>query len=160
MTSIWPPSLLWNNIKAKHQIYSGKINTKITYFILYNVNLNFYYLSWVHTFFTWQFVTHLFASSLWLWFILIITDNFDRKVWIRLNSCQLLNWSTQLDNTKLGQPITKQRLILFRLFGCKKVALAIKENIKILKQNMVRSECLNNFWSHICINFTACPLFQ
>ncbi len=48
---------------------------------------------------------------------------------------QLLNLSTQLDNhkTNLGQPITKQCLILFSLW-CKKVALAIK------KQNMVRSK--------------------
>ncbi len=38
---------------------------------------------------------------------------------------QLLNLSTQLDNTNLGQPITKQCLILFSL-GCKKFALAIK----------------------------------
>ncbi len=40
---------------------------------------------------------------------------------------QLLNLSTQLDNTNLGQPITKQCLILFSLW-CKKVALAIKKN--------------------------------
>ncbi len=33
---------------------------------------------------------------------------------------------TQLDNTNLDQPITKQCLILFRLW-CKKVVLAIKE---------------------------------
>ncbi len=38
---------------------------------------------------------------------------------------QLLNLSTQLDNTNLGQPITKQCLILFSLW-CKKFALAIK----------------------------------
>jgi len=36
--------------------------------------------------------------------------------WIRLNSCQLLNLSTQLDNAILGQPITKQRLLLFNLW--------------------------------------------
>ncbi len=36
--------------------------------------------------------------------------------WIRSNSCQLLNLSTQLDNTNLGQPITKQCLILFSLW--------------------------------------------
>ncbi len=54
---------------------------------------------------------------------------------------QMLNLSTQLDNN-LGQPITKQWLILFSLW-CKKFAIAINE--KTLKQNMVRSKCLNNF---------------
>ncbi len=39
---------------------------------------------------------------------------------------QLLNLSTQLDNTNLGWPFTKQCLILFSLW-CKKIALAIKE---------------------------------
>ncbi len=39
-------------------------------------------------------------------FILIMSDNFDRKVcnelgWIAVN-CQLLNLSTQLDNTNVG----------------------------------------------------------
>ncbi len=42
------------------------------------------------------------------------------------NGCQLLNLSTQLDNTNLGQLITKQCVILFSLL-CEKVALAIKE---------------------------------
>ncbi len=70
---------------------------------------------------------------------------------------QLLNLSTQLDNTNLGQPITKQCLILFSLC-CKKVALAMKE--KALKQNMIRSKCLNNFWSQIFINFTGSPLYE
>ncbi len=37
------------------------------------------------------------------------------------------NLSTQLNNTNLGQPITKQCFILFTLW-CKKVALAIQEN--------------------------------
>ncbi len=46
--------------------------------------------------------------------------------WIRLNSCQLLHLSTQLDNTKLGQPITKQCLIVFSLW-CKNVTLAVQE---------------------------------
>ncbi len=59
-----------------------------------------------------------------------MSDNFDRKVcnelgWLAVSS-QLLNLSTQLDNTNLGQPITKQCLILFSLW-CKKFALAIKE---------------------------------
>ncbi len=61
---------------------------------------------------------------------------------------QLLNLSTQLDNTNLGQPITKQCLILFSLRS-KKVALAIKK--KTLKQNMVRSKYLNIFWSQILL---------
>ncbi len=30
--------------------------------------------------------------------------------WIKMNSYQLLNLSTQLDNINLGQPITKQCL--------------------------------------------------
>ncbi len=39
---------------------------------------------------------------------------------------QLLNLSTQLDNTNLGQPITKKCLIVFSLW-CEKITLAIKE---------------------------------
>ncbi len=70
---------------------------------------------------------------------------------------QLLNLSTQLDNTNLGQPITKQCLILFCMWR-KKVALTIKE--KARKQNMVRSKCLNNFWSQIFWNFTGSPLYE
>ncbi len=78
--------------------------------------------------------------------ILIMSDNFDRKVcnelgWIAI-SCQLLNLSTELDNTNLGQPVTKQCLNLFSLW-CKKVALGIKD-----------------FWSQIFINFTATPLYE
>ncbi len=60
-------------------------------------------------------------------FILIMSDKFDRKVCNGLQSTkiiQLWNLSTQSDNTNLGQPITKQCLILFSLW-CKKVALAI-----------------------------------
>ncbi len=45
-------------------------------------------------------------------FILIMSDNFDRKVYSELGwiavSCHLLNLSTQLDNTKSGKPVTKQ----------------------------------------------------
>ncbi len=90
-----------------------------------------------------------------------MSDNFDRKVcnklgWIAV-SCQMLNLNTQLDNTNLGQPITKQCLILFCLW-CKKFKLAIKE--KTLKQNVVKSKCLNNFWSQIFINFTGSPLYE
>ncbi len=48
---------------------------------------------------------------------------------------QQLNWSSQLDNTNLDKPITKQFFILFSLW-CKKVTLAIKD--KTLHQNMVR----------------------
>ncbi len=69
---------------------------------------------------------------------------------------KLLNISTQLDNTNLGQPITKQCFILFSLW-CKKFVLAIKEIT--LQQNMVRSKCLNNFWSHIFSNFTGSEEF-
>jgi len=58
-----------------------------------------------------------------------------------LNICQLLNLTTQSDNTNLAQPITKQCFILFSLW-CKNVALAIKR--KNIKQNMVRST-LNHF---------------
>ncbi len=39
---------------------------------------------------------------------------------------QLLNLSTQLDNTNLGQKATNQCLILFSLW-CKNVALTIKD---------------------------------
>ncbi len=70
---------------------------------------------------------------------------------------QLLNLSTQLDDTKLGQPITKQCFILFSLW-CKMVALAI--TVKTLKQNMLRSKCLYNFWSQIFLNFTGSPLYE
>jgi len=56
-----------------------------------------------------------------------------------LNICQLLNLTTQLQYTSLGQPITKQLLILLSLW-CKKFALAIQENM--LQQNMGRSKCL------------------
>ncbi len=64
---------------------------------------------------------------------------------------QLLNLSSQLDNINLAQLITKQCLILFSLWY-KKFALAMKEKTKqnktkTLKQNMVRSKCLNNIWS-------------
>ncbi len=64
-------------------------------------------------------------------FILIMSDNFDRKVymkWITIKQkiFQLLNLSTQLDNINLGQPITKQCLIMFSLW-CKKVTLTIKK---------------------------------
>ncbi len=54
---------------------------------------------------------------------------------------QLLNLSTQLDNTNLDQ-VTKQCLILFSLW-CKKFALAIKEKKKTLNQNMVRSNLVS-----------------
>ncbi len=64
-------------------------------------------------------------------FILIMSDNFDIKVymkWITIKQkiFQLLNLSTQLDNINLGQPITKQCLIMFSLW-CKKVTLTIKK---------------------------------
>ncbi len=65
-----------------------------------------------------------------------------RLITLRAVSCQLLNLSTQLDNTNLGQPITKQYLILF--------SLCCKEEViqgKTLKQNIVRSKFLNNFGS-------------
>jgi len=69
-------------------------------------------------------------------------------------SCELLNLSTQLDNTNVVQPITKQCLILFSLW-CKKFALAIKE--KTLKKNMARSKkCLSIFWSQFFYTF---PLY-
>jgi len=46
----------------------------------------------------------------------------DSHKWIMLNICQLLNLTTQLDNSSLVT-ITKQRLILFSLW-CKNVTLA------------------------------------
>jgi len=52
---------------------------------------------------------------------------------------------------------TKQCLILFSLW-CKKVPLAIKA--KKLKQNMVRSKCVNNFQSQTFITFTGSPLYE
>ncbi len=61
---------------------------------------------------------------------------------------QLLHLSTQLENTNLGQNVTNQCLILLGLL-CKKVALVIKE--KTHKQDMVRSKCLNIFWSQILL---------
>jgi len=70
---------------------------------------------------------------------------------IFLLDCLTLKLSTQLHNTNLGF------LILFRLW-CKKVTLAIKE--KTLKQNMVRSKCLKNFWSQIFKNVTGCPMYE
>ncbi len=42
-----------------------------------------------------------------------------------VESCQLLNLSTQLNNTNLGQPGTKQCLTLFSL-RCKKWAIKEK----------------------------------
>ncbi len=39
-----------------------------------------------------------------------MSDNFDRKI-CNAKIIQLLDLSTQLDNTNLGQPITKQCLI-------------------------------------------------
>jgi len=43
-----------------------------------------------------------------------------------LNICPLLNLTTQLDNTSLAQPVTKQCFMLFSL--CVKRTLAITEN--------------------------------
>jgi len=60
------------------------------------------------------------------------SDRLSHK-WIVLNTCQLLNLSTQLDHTVLGQQIIKQCLILFNLWY-KKVTLAIKE------KHLVRSK--------------------
>jgi len=71
-----------------------------------------------------------------------------------LNICQLLNLTTQLDNTSLDQPITKQCFMLFSL--CVKRALAIKEkrfgetNFKLAWKS--RPESLKKFkvvWSLI-----------
>jgi len=64
--------------------------------------------------------------------------------------CDLDNRQYNYRYTNLGQPITNQCLILFR---CKKIALTIK-----VKQNMVRSKFLNNFWSQIIIHVTGSPL--
>ncbi len=71
-------------------------------------------------------------------FILIMSDNFDRKVcnelgWIAV-SCHLLNLCKQLDNANLGQPITKQCFILFSMW-CQIVALTIKEKRVTPPQN-------------------------
>ncbi len=59
---------------------------------------------------------------------------------------KLLHLSTQLYDTNLGQTFTKQFFVWFSLW-CKKVTLAIQE--KTLKQNMVKSKCLNNIWTQI-----------
>ncbi len=87
-------------------------------------------------------------------FILIMSDTFDREVCNELGgiavNCQLLNLSTQLDNTNLDQPVTKQCYILFTVW-CKKVALEI--NVKTLNQNMVRSKSLNRFRFHMFYSF-------
>ncbi len=88
-------------------------------------------------------------------FLLIMSDNFNRKVCKGLQSTkiiQLLNLSTQLDNTNLSQPIAKQCLILFSLW--------CKVCIKTLKQNMVRSKCLNNFLPIYFFNITCSPLYE
>ncbi len=84
----------------------------------------------------WQFICYSLETGNKIWkelrvklcqnkFILIMSDNFDRKM---CNDSELawiaVSW---LDNTNLGQPITKRCLILFSLW-CKKVTLAIKEN--------------------------------
>ncbi len=66
----------------------------------------------------------------------------ERYVMNSVKSCRMLNASTQLDNTNLAQPVTKQCFILFSLW-CENVALAIKE--KTLKLIMLRSKCLNHF---------------
>jgi len=65
--------------------------------------------------------------------------------------CQLLNLSSQLDNSNWR--ITKKCFVLFSLW-CKKVTLVIKE--KTLKQKMVRSKCLNNLWSQSFRNIFHC----
>ncbi len=82
-----------------------------------------------------------------------MSDNFDRKVCNGLQSTeiiQLLNLSTQLDNTSIGQPITKQCLLLFSLW-CKKVALAIKKKhlstyTKHVLSILLVVHCMKNFW--------------
>ncbi len=71
-------------------------------------------------------------------------------LWIRLNSCQLLDLSTQLDKTNLA-PINKQCLIMFRLC-CKKLVLAIKENTEAKHAQLKVSEsflipsCYQFYW--------------
>jgi len=57
-----------------------------------------------------------------------------------LNIYQLLNLTTQLDNTSLAQPVTKQCFMLFSLSV--KRALAIIENT--LQQNMISSKWRNH----------------
>ncbi len=90
--------------------------------------------------------------------ILIMSDNFGRKVYrIGLNSCQLLNLSTQLDNTKLAQPITKQCFILFSLW-CKKLTLAIKE--KTLKKTCSAQSVRIIFGPKSFISFTGSPPYE
>ncbi len=54
-----------------------------------------------------------------------------------------------INTTNLAQPIPKQCLLLFSLWCKKQLALAIKE--KVLKQNMVRSKCLNHFESQMLL---------
>ncbi len=69
-------------------------------------------------------------------------DNFYKNV------CNEFGWIVQLDNTNLA-PIIKKCFILFSLWW-KKIALAIKETT--LKQNMLRSKCLNHFLVPIFFN--------
>ncbi len=92
----------------------------------------------------------------------ILSDNFDRKVCNGLQSTkiiQLLNLSTQLDNTNLGQPITKQCLILFSLW-CKMVALAIKEKKKHLSKTWSGQSVWKMFGPKFFINFIGSPLYE
>jgi len=70
----------------------------------------------------WQELRVIKSVDISLGLAILLLDCMSHK-WIRLNSCQLLHLSTQWDNTNLGQPVTKQCLILFSLW-CKKVALA------------------------------------
>ncbi len=48
-----------------------------------------------------------------------------------MNGCQLLNLSTQLDNTNLGRPIIKQCLILFSLWFKEKNTSAKHGQVKV-----------------------------
>ncbi len=69
---------------------------------------------------------------------------------------QLLNWSTQLDNANLAQPITKQCFVLFSLW-CKKIALAIKEKHSSKTWSAQRVWIIS---SQIMINITGSPLYE
>jgi len=49
------------------------------------------------------------SVDIWLVLVLLL----DSHTWVMLNICLLLNWTPQLDNTSLAQPVTNQCFMLF-----------------------------------------------